>query len=227
MFKHILMQAFMLCVMAVMISSQATHAREPAALRAKTNGGNTSVTNKQSWYGILRAGYSIASKNSFHPVSKGSFAVSGGVYVRTWEVLSLGVDFGYLRWQNEIEFDPNWPYRTYPYALWNVAAGASLHASSLFRLRQIDPCLMFTLGLYGRSLENGKNKSQLGPGFSYGAGIRYMPDKLRFETRTRLGLGLIVRRHTMLLDDYGAWFAGPSHYWTKTLEVAAEIIVSW
>ena len=228
MYKHILMQTSILCLMAIMMLSQIAYAEEPDTLRTKTIGEDTSLIDEQFWYIVLRFGYPIVSENSFHPVSSGSFAVSGGLYVKPWDFLSLGVDFGYQRWQNESEPDPDsYGYRSHPYSLWNLAAGASVHASSLVRHRQIDPFVLFTLGLYGRSLGNGESYVQTGPGLSYGIGIHYMPDRLRSETGSRIGLGLVIRRHTMLLDDYGAWFVGPSHYWTRTVEAAAELVVSW
>jgi len=90
MFKNCLMQTSALCVMAFMILGQTVCAQEPDTLGTKTIRDNTSLTDRQLWHGILRAGYSIASENSFHPVDKGSFAVSGGLYVRPWRSLYAG-----------------------------------------------------------------------------------------------------------------------------------------
>jgi hypothetical protein len=228
MFKRNLAQASIICLMALMTLSQTAYAQSPDTLRTGTFRENASPSEDLFWRVFLRVGYPLVSKNSFHPVSSGSYAVSGGFYVQPWELLSLGVDLGYQAWQNKREGDADlYGYHSHPYSLWNLTAGAAIHASSFFQLRQIDPFLMITLGLYGRGLKNGDSSSQMGPGLSYGIGISYVPEGLRFETGTSIGLNLVIRRHTMLLDDYGAWFAGPSHYWTKTVEVAAGIVVSW
>jgi hypothetical protein len=184
-----------------------------------------SSTQRQFWSIVLRGGYSIALKNSFHPVEAGSFAASGGVYARPWELISLGVEYGYQSWRNKTNDDDMDISRRAPDYLMNFSAVFLLHGSSLFHLQRIDPFFMFALGLYDRHFESGSHNDA--PGFSYGLGISYMQKKPRDGNGVGYGYGIGVRQHTVLQDDYGVWFAGPSHYWTKTIEVAAEFKLSW
>jgi hypothetical protein len=227
MFKQIIIQTLILFALMDIIFSQPGCAEEPNDFRTGFSEKSDSLNNDPYWYGILRTGYSIASRNSYHPVDKGSFALSGGFYVRLCKPLSLGWDFGYQRWQNKIEGETYSSCDRCPYAFWNVAGVFTLHTPYVFPHQQVDPFIMCTLGIYGRYFENSQSGNQKGPGFSYGLGVRYIPDRRQLESGPGLGFGIIIRRHTMLLDDYGAWFVGPSFYWTKTFEAAAEIILSW
>jgi hypothetical protein len=225
MFNQVFTRTILFCVLAITSTGHAIFAQEPDSFNTRTTDRNAPIAQRQFWNVILRTGYSTALRNSFHPVDKGSFTVSSGIYLRPWDLVSFGAEIGYQRWRNDIDATDSRISRGSPDSFWNIAGVFSLHTSSLFRLRQVDPFFMFTFGLYDRHFESGSN--QWGPGFAYGVGINYMPNKLRFETDNRLGFGIIIRQHTVLLDDYGAWFVGPSHYWTKTFETAAEIKVSW
>ncbi|MFC1572862.1 hypothetical protein ACFL6M_04605 [Candidatus Eisenbacteria bacterium] len=182
-----------------------------------------STDGKTRWVGVFRTGYSIAAENGYHPVRSGSWAVSGGLYARVLPWMAIGADGGHQSWSNRIQQYPS-PGSS-PRALWNIGAAACLCGLGPRDRWRVEPLLVLGMGLYGRRYENGR--ADMGPGVSVGLGARSFPSATRLGEGRRIGFGLLVRGHQVLMDDYGVAFAGPSHYWTKTLEAVVEVLVAW
>lgn len=176
---------------------------------------------ERTWNGVARVGYPIVTKNSAHPVDIGIVCLSGAIHKRAWHHVTLGLEFGYQTWRNDDEPDPYWPNRKYPKSLSIVSPTILWHFRAPAPSRRIDPYMTLSLGLcYRQRQPSGGN---FAPAIAYGAGVRYLPGKEGDGSTARIGFGLVIRRHEVMADDYGAWFAGPSHYWTRTIEISPEI----
>jgi len=172
--------------------------------------------------GVVRAGHSTWS----NPLSAGgSWSVSGGVSCQVMDWLAVGPDGGYQSWETL----SNEPGPSPVHAVWNATAGLTLNDFGLYRRLRLDPQVVLALVVYGRRFHDpdGGDQQQVGPGFSLGLGLRYFPPGLRPRSGMDLGFGIIGRRHVVMMDDYGVAFGGPENEWTKTWEVAAEVLVGW
>ena len=176
-----------------------------------------------SWVGALRAGYATANSNRSHSVRAGSWAASAALSARILSWLSVGPDVGAQRWKIH---DP--PPSFYPGSRATSARYVSLALSlepPVFSTKgSTVPFVALGIGLYGREFDGGRTDN--GPGVSLGLGVRQFFEAGSLFGRARPGLGLILRRHYLLMDDYGVALAGPSYEWTKTIEVAAEFALA-
>lgn len=179
---------------------------------------------KPRWAGVLRAGYSTWSNAS---AGSGSWSASGGLYFQIMSWLAVGPDGGYQNWNTQRSESG----RTPVHAAWNVSVAFALNDFGLYRRWRLEPQAVLALGIYGRRFHDvigeAADRQQIGPGLSLGLGLRYLPRGLRPGSGVNVGFGIMGRRHIVMMDDYGVAFAGPEHEWTKTWEVAAEVLVGW